>query len=125
MKKHHIDLIENAKILLESIDSDDLLEEFLELQEKACGPSVHDFFQNMTKTTSNLYCFQNNLIQISSDKEMFKMDISDWGIPCILSLSKDFDIKSANDDKYHLNPKEVKKFDSFVNKDDCFFALAS
>jgi len=124
MKKHHKDMLEAAKNLLANIPSEDLLDEFLELQENSCGPTVRDFFQSLMSSTNELY----GLMFLNNNKDsyagMYKMDLSEWSIPCILSHSADFNIKSANDEKYHLHPQEMKKNDSFLNED-IDFALAS
>lgn len=124
MKKHHIDMLEAAKNLLANMSSDELLDEFLELQENSCGPTVHDFFQSLMLSTNDLYGFKS----IKNDKDfyddMYKMDLSEWSIHCILRHSADFNIKSANDEKYHLHPQEMKKNDSFLDEDSDF-ALAS
>ncbi len=124
MKKHHIDMLEAAKNLLANMSSDELLDEFLELQENSCGPTVQDFFQSLMLSTNELYSF----VHLNDEKyiyaDTYKLDLSEWSIPCILSHSTDFDIKSANDDKYHLHPQEMKKNNSFLDED-FDFALAS
>jgi hypothetical protein len=123
MKTHHIDMLEAAKKLLAEMDSNELINEFLELQTDACGPSVDDFFKIMMRTTDDLYGFN-----IDNTNGLFSstyiMELSDWAIPCILSHSKDFDIKSANDEKYHLDLQEIKNTNSFLIRDD-FYAIAS
>ena len=117
-------MLEAAKNLLANMSSDELLDEFLELQENSCGPTVHDFFQSLMLSTNDLYGFK----PIKNDKDfyddMYKLDLSEWSIRCILRYSADFNIKSANDEKYHLHPQEMKKNNSFLDED-FDFALAS
>lgn len=122
MHKHHIDLIESAKAILSNLSSDELLDDFLELQGNACGPTVYEFFESISISTNEFYGFSN--INLENDSylemfklEMFKMDISDWAIPRILGFNEELDIESANDDIYHLHPKEIKKVQSFLTDD--------
>ena len=124
MYKHHIDLIESAKAILSDLSSDELLDDFLELQGNACGPTVYEFFESISISTNDFYGFSNINLENDSYLEMFKMDISGWAIPRILGFNEELDIESANDDIYHLHPKEIKKVQSFLT--DAFdYALAS
>ena len=70
MKTHHIDMLEAAKKLLAEMDSNELINEFLELQTDACGTSVDDFFKIMMRTTDDLYGFKNLGYSKSSDEEI-------------------------------------------------------
>lgn len=117
-------MLEAAKNLLASIDSDELLDEFLELQENACGPTIQDFFKTIMRSTNDLFGFSDFTAQAESFVDMDKINIADWSVRFILNSSRDFNIKSANDDKYHLYPQEMKNNESFLNEDD-YFALAS
>lgn len=125
MHKHHIDLIESAKVILSSISSDELLDDFLELQGNACGPTVYEFFESISISTNNLYGFINLDLKNEAFFEMFKMDISDWKNSFILNCNEELEFESANDDIYHLNPKEIKKVQSFLSDDFDDYALAS
>lgn len=124
MKQHHIKVIEVARALLENMSSDELLDDFLELQANACGPTVYEFFKSINISTNELYGFANICSEEDSYLEMSKMDISDWAISTILDSNENFDIISANDDLYHLHPQSIEKEQLFLS-DDCEFALAS
>lgn len=124
MKQHHIKVIEAARTLLANMSSDELLDDFLELQANACGPTVYEFFEAIYSSTNELYGFANFRTEDSSYLEMFKMDISDWAISNILDHNPEFEIKSANDDIYHFHPQGIEKIQAFLS-DDCEYALAS
>ncbi|WP_334420815.1 hypothetical protein [Acinetobacter soli] len=134
MHKHHIDLIESAKAILSNLSSDELLDDFLELQGNACGPTVYEFFESFTISTNEFFesistnesnGFSNINFKNDSYLEMSKMDISDWAIPYILGFNEELNIESANDDIYHLHPKEIKKVQSFLTDDYDYYTLAS
>ena len=45
MNKHHEIALQEAKNWLENVDADEFLNDFLELQDQACGPTVDEFMQ--------------------------------------------------------------------------------
>ena len=50
MNKHHEIALQEAKNWLENVDADEFLNDFLELQDQACGPTVDEFIKNVLES---------------------------------------------------------------------------
>ena len=58
MNKHHEIALQEAKNWLENVDADEFLNDFLELQDQACGPTVDEFVQALHIPTYALLSYQ-------------------------------------------------------------------
>ena len=50
MNKHHEIALQEAKNWLENVDADEFLNDFVELQDQACGPTVDEFIKNVLES---------------------------------------------------------------------------
>lgn len=115
MNKHHEIALQQAQDWLTEVDAEAFLNDFLELQENACGPSVDEFIQTLHISTQSLFDLSSENSWDDTYTNVTTLNLSEGEIQDILrGFESIVVIKCANDDIYSF--KDMKS----LNINDCF-----
>jgi len=120
MNKYHEIALQEAKNWLAHVDADEFLDEFLELQDQACGPSVDEFMQALHIPTYALFGLTNEDYWSDPYTAVISLNLSEHEMQRILEL---FDLtrvnrthRCANDEIYSF------KHSTLYNSSDSFMS---
>lgn len=86
MNKHHEIALQEAKNWLENVDADEFLNDFLELQDQACGPTVDEFMQALHIPTYALFGLTNEDYWANPYTDVISLNLSEHEMQRILEL---------------------------------------
>ncbi|MEN8319749.1 hypothetical protein [Acinetobacter junii] len=120
MNKHHEVALLDAKEWLANVDADEFLNEFLELQEHSCGPSIDEFMQILHIPTYALFGLANEDYWENPYTDVTSLNLSEHEMQRILELFDSTRVckiqRCANDEVYGFkNSTLYNSSDSFMS----------